>query len=1105
MAGSPSSVRGGNIGGEEEPPVARAELRQLGHSLLEAMERMLNERLPPAGGRVPQHSPANSHGEVDDENSVGRAEDYYFVHRRGRGGRFGHGGQHGGGARGRGFLPRVHFDDEDFHDNSDHEMEYDDNENPFANRGLFRQHHDHRRGAAYGGCELPHNRHRAEPDNLARIKLSVPKFMGREDPDAYLEWEEQCDQIFRVHDLSDRRHVNLSSIEFSGYALTWWNQIQENQLVLGRAHIDTWAEMKQVMRRRFVPSSYQRDLRNRLQNLRQGTKSVDEYYKEMELLLVRSGIREDAESKMARFLHGLNAEISGFVEMFPYNTLQNLVDQAMRTERKIQQEGRGRSFSAVPWHRQQPGTSFAGGRSQGAAARSSPSNPITKAAPSSASSPAPRNENKRPAATIGATSAASTSHSRDIKCHKCQGRGHVAAECPSRRTMIVNENNEWESASEPEYDEYPEEALNSDENEIQADVDDNNCFISRRVLSVNVGKEENGQRHNLFHTRGIIKDKLCRIIVDNGSCNNIASQELVERMGLKQRRHPSPYKMQWLTDCGAMRVSNMVTVQFSIGKYLDQVDCDVVPMQACQLLLGRPWLYDRDAQICDHSNKVVFMYKGERISLLPLTLEEIMNDDLKRKQRESEKHLSESNKASEKESPKPNKTPQPQRSKTMGKEGLVMMARKGDLKILREPHAMFFVLLCKDNLLTTTDLPSTLPSAVFDILQEYEDVFPDEVPPGLPPKRGIEHQIDLVPGAPLPNRPPYRTNPEETKEIQRQVQELLDKGYVKESLSPCAVPVLLVPKKDGSWRMCVDCRAINNITVRYRHPIPRLDDMLDDLSGAIIFTKIDLRSGYHQFRMNEGDEWKTAFKTKFGFKSLEEHIEHIACVLVVLREEKLYANLAKCTFCTDKVVFLGFVVSGQGVEVDEEKIKAIREWLPPQNVSQVRSFLGLAGFYRRFVKNFSTIAAPINELTKKEVPFHWGETQERAFEDLKMKLTTAPLLALLDFDCSLRIMLLQEAHSGGLMGHFGAKKTEQERVNEDASKRADLVKKIHEQARTNIEEMAKTYEKHANKGRKKIVFEPGQLVWVHLRKERFPEQRKSKLQPRADGPFKVLQ
>jgi hypothetical protein len=143
-------------------------------------------------------------------------------------------------------------------------------------------------------------------------------------------------------------------------------------------------------------------------------------------------------------------------------------------------------------------------------------------------------------------------------------------------------------------------------------------------------------------------------------------------------------------------------------------------------------------------------------------------------------------------------------------------------------------------LFSHVDITTPLPRAITNLLQEFNDVFPAEIPPGLPPLRGIEHQIDLIPDASMPNRDAYRTNPEETKKIQRQVQELLDNGYVRESLSPCAIPVILVPKKNGTWHMCVDCRAINNITIHYRFPIPRLDDMLDELSGSTIFTKIDL-------------------------------------------------------------------------------------------------------------------------------------------------------------------------------------------------------------------------------------------------------------------------
>ena len=174
------------------------------------------------------------------------------------------------------------------------------------------------------------------------------------------------------------------------------------------------------------------------------------------------------------------------------------------------------------------------------------------------------------------------------------------------------------------------------------------------------------------------------------------------------------------------------------------------------------------------------------------------------------------------------------------------------------------VLLYKEALLNTNRLETSLSSSIVALLHEFEDVFPEEIPKGLPSIRGIEHQIDFVPGATIPNRPVYMSNPEETKELQKQVGKLMEKRYVRESMSPCVVPVILVPKKDGTWRMCVDCRAINNITVKYCHPIPRLDDMFDELHGSCIFSKIDLKSGYHQIRMKEGDEGKTAFKTKYG-------------------------------------------------------------------------------------------------------------------------------------------------------------------------------------------------------------------------------------------------
>jgi len=512
-----------------------------------------------------------------------------------------------------------------------------------------------------------------------------------------------------------------------------------------------------------------------------------------------------------------------------------------------------------------------------------------------------------------------------------------------------------------------------------------------------------------------VQDKVVKVIIDGGSCHNLASKEMVQKLGLKLLKHPHPYHVQWLDNSGSIKIAQRVKVPFNIDEHIDTMECDVAPTIVCHMLLGRPWQYDRSSLHCGRTNQYTIKWKGNELILKPMTLQQILAEHLQKSSKvrnmsakEGEKNNLSAFHKLESESNKPNMR---EKNKREG-ANLMMIATKSEMReVRRNLEQVLIVLVCKDTLLSANDLTS-VPSIISHILQEYDDVFLEETPTGLPPLRGIEHQIDLIPEAILSNRPAYRTNPEETKEIQRQVQALLYKGYVCECLNPCAVSVILVPKKDGSWRMFVDCRAINNITVRFT----RLDNMLDELSGSMIYSKINLRIGYHQIRMKIGDEWKTDFKTMsrlyeclvmpFGMtnapstfmrlmnhvlhafigkfvvvyfddilinnKTLEEHAAHIQQVWDMLRKKK-FANMEKCIFCTEEVVFLGFVVSGSGIQVDESKVQAIKDWPAPKNVTQVRSIHGLAGFYRRFVRDFSTIAAPLNELTKEVVAFQWGE------------------------------------------------------------------------------------------------------------------------------------
>ncbi|GJW84052.1 putative reverse transcriptase domain-containing protein [Tanacetum coccineum] len=324
------------------------------------------------------------------------------------------------------------------------------------------------------------------------------------------------------------------------------------------------------------------------------------------------------------------------------------------------------------------------------------------------------------------------------------------------------------------------------------------------------------------------------------------------------------------------------------------------------------------------------------------------------------------------------------------------------------------------------------------IVQDFPEVFPEDLP-GLPPTRQVEFQIDLVPGAAPIARAPYRLAPSEMKEsLSEQLKELSDKGFIRPSSSPWGAPVLFVKKKDGSFRMCIDYRELNKLTVKNRYPLPRIDDLFDQLQGSSVYSKIDLRSGYHQLRVREEDIPKTAFRTRYGHyefqvmpfgltnapavfmdlmnrvckphldkfvivfiddiliysKSKQEHEKHLKIILDLLKKEELYAKFSKCEFWIPKVQFLGHVIDSEGIHVDPAKIESIKDWTSPKSPTEIRQFLGLAGYYRRFIEGFSKIAKPMTKLTQKKVKFEWGDKQEAAFQLLKQKLCSAPILAL---------------------------------------------------------------------------------------------------------------
>jgi hypothetical protein len=285
----------------------------------------------------------------------------------------------------------------------------------------------------------------------------------------------------------------------------------------------------------------------------------------------------------------------------------------------------------------------------------------------------------------------------------------------------------------------------------------------------------------------------------------------------------------------------------------------------------------------------------------------------------------------------------------------------------------------------------------------------------MPPERKVEFAIELIPGTDPISKRAYRVYGPELVELKKQIDELLEKGYIRPSTSPWVAPVLFVEKKDGTKRMCIDYRSLNEVTIKDKYPLPRIEDLFDQLRGANVFSKIDLRSGYHQLRIRPSDIPKTSFITKYGLyeftvmsfgltnapayfmylmnnvfmdyldkfmvvfiddnliysQNEQEHEEHLRKVLQRLRDCQLYAKLSKCEFWISEVLFLGHIINREGLAIDPKKVTTILDWKAPKDVRGIKSFIGMVGYYRRFIESFSKIARPVTALLAKKVEFKW--------------------------------------------------------------------------------------------------------------------------------------
>eukprot|EP00253_Pinus_taeda_P012189 PITA_12189 len=787
-------------------------------------------------------------------------------------------------------------------------------------------------------------------------KIKPPHFDGEQE-EAAEAWLINMNKYFQLYEYDHNLKARLAIFQLQGKATLWWEEVK---IVKGVTEQNiTWDNFQRFFKERYLTERFYDEKAREFHDLRLGQQTMDEFITRFTSLLRYVPYIREEKAKVQRFASSLPPYMRERIEFDNPKSMDEVIRKARISYQQSKQKG---ETASRKWNEKKNFKTVGnnkGIRNNGNKGASKGTNSRFTARTTSKFRSA--NESKVNEQQIRLDNEGTARP--PVQCWGCGGP-HYIKNCPQRKgTEQLSQIHEASTVGE----------------------------VGRSVPIINAALEDRQAEYQptMVEFEGKISNLAISVLIDPGATLSYVNPKVVERCNLQSVKFKNPWLVQLATGAKRRVTAKINDCSFTIADQPITADLNILPLGSYDILIDMDWL-EKHWSLVDCKTKVIY-YKDQQGNSKEM-------QGIRR----------------------------PVQVRPITANQLVKCVRKGcQVYAIQVGYAN-----SKDKSASLNNIP---------VIQEFTDVFPEEIP-GLPPRRNIDFTIELVPGAAPVSRAPYRMSVPELTELKIQLQELLDKNYIRPSVSPWGAPVLFVKKKDGTLRMCIDYRQLNKLTVKNKYPLPRIDELFDQVKGATVFSKIDLRSGYNQIRIKDEDIAKTTFRTRYGHyefvvlpfgltnapatfmclmngifhpyldqfvlifiddiliysRTIEEHHEHLRIVLQNLREHQLYAKFSKCDFFKAEIQYLGHVITKDGIAVDPEKIKAIMEWPVPKDVADVRSFMGLAGYYRRFVEGFSKVAFPITSLHKKGKLFHWTPNCQKIFEQLKHLLTAAPILSIAD-------------------------------------------------------------------------------------------------------------